>query len=184
MKFAYFKLDSVITDKYVSMYKADIKPERSRILCQLQTATGAVGFKITDKGYNEVIDAVYFNHVPYGAAWEIMESGLFFDGYLLVSAVPDTEYASGRDVAEELERACQKLKNYPCFEHWLCEKLGVISKGMFMFGGYSAWKLVFSRDGSHILFRVPLDHEGKVRESIPVDCTRIKHSEYVALTEE
>ncbi|EAU4679367.1 hypothetical protein EAP58_14780 [Salmonella enterica] len=69
MKYTYFKLDPVVTDKYVSMYNADVKPERERTLCRLQTSFGAVGFKVTDGSFRVKIDGVYFDAAP-ERGWE------------------------------------------------------------------------------------------------------------------
>ncbi|ELI2478488.1 DUF5420 family protein [Salmonella enterica] len=183
MKFAYFKLDSVITDKYVSMYKADIKPERSRILYQLQKATGAVGFKVVDKGRYEVIEAVYFNQLPRDS-WSAEVTALLVDGKPLFSATPDGSCVGGSMVAADLEQASEKLKDYPPFDHWLCQRLGLVDPLLFVFGGFSLWQPCKSRCGDFILFRVPLNERGEVRGKIPDECIRIKHSEYVALLEE
>ncbi|ENX2733356.1 DUF5420 family protein [Salmonella enterica] len=183
MKFAYFKLDAVVTDKYLSAYRADIKPSRERIFCELQTSLGAVGFKVVDKGCYEVIEAVYFDYLP-SDNWSAEVTTLLVDGKPLFCARLDSKYVSGEVIAEELKQAGEKLKDYPPFERWLCEQLGVVDPLLSMFGGFSLWRPRNSRCGDFILFRVPLSERGEVRGKVPDECIRIKHSEYVALTEE
>lgn len=183
MKFAYFKLDAVVTDKYLSAYCADIKPSRERIFCELQTSLGAVGFKVVDKGRCEVIEAVYFDYLPRGN-WSAEVTALLVDGKPLFRASPDSSHVSGRVIAEDLERVCEKLKDYPPFDHWLCERLGLVDPLLSMFGDFSFWRPCKSRCGNFILFRVPLNEQGEIRGKVPDECIRIKHSEYVALREE
>lgn len=183
MKFAYFKLDAVVTDKYLSAYSADVKPTRERILCQLQTLLGAVGFKVVDKGRHEVIEAVYFNQLPRDG-WSAEVTALLVDGKPLFSAIPDGSCVGGSMVAEDLKQACEKLKDYPPFDHWLCERLGVIDHLLSLFGDFSFWRPRNSRHSDVILFRVPLNERGEIHGKVPDECIRIKHSEYVALLEE
>ncbi|EMD3734353.1 DUF5420 family protein [Salmonella enterica] len=183
MKFAYFKLDAVVTDKYISVYNADVKPSRERILCQLQTSLGAVGFNVVDKGYSELIEAVYFDRQPRNG-WSAEVTDLLVDGKPLFSATPDRICISGRGVAEDLEQACKKLKDCPPFEHWLCKRLGIDDPALTLFGGFSLWRMSFSRRDDVILFTVPLNKQGEIRGKVPDECIRIKHSEFVALREE
>ncbi|HGB3609921.1 TPA: DUF5420 family protein [Salmonella enterica subsp. enterica serovar Eastbourne] len=183
MKFAYFKLDAVITDKYLSTYCADVKPSRERIFCQLQASLGAVGFKVVDKGRQEVIEAVYFNQLPRDS-WSAEVTALLVDGKPLFSATPDGSCVGGSMVAADLEQASEKLKDYPSFDRWLCQRLGVVDLLLSVFGGFSLWQPCKSRCGDFILFCVPLNERGEVRGKIPDECIRIKHSEYVALLEE
>ncbi|EAM8418390.1 hypothetical protein AC527_14170 [Salmonella enterica] len=183
MKLAYFKLDAVTTNKYLSAYSADVKPARERILCQLQALLGAVGFKVVDKGRHEVIEAVYFNQLPRDS-WSAEVTALLVDGKPLFSATPDDSCVGGSMVAEDLEQASKELKEHPPFDHWLCEQLGVIDPLLSLFGDFSLWRPRGSHHGDFLLFRVPLDERGKIRGKIPDECIRIKHSEYVALLEE
>ncbi|EJC3838724.1 DUF5420 family protein [Salmonella enterica] len=183
MKYAYFKLDAVVTNKYVSMYNADVKPAREHILCRLQTSLGAVGLKVVNKGHCEVIEAVYFNQLP-GNSWSAEETVLLVDGKPLFSVTPDSSFVGGSMATEDLAQASEKLKNYPSFDRWLCERLEVVDPSLSMFRGFSLWRPCNSRCGDFILFRVPLDEQGKVRGKVPDECIRIKHSEYVALLEE
>lgn len=183
MKFAYFKLDAVVTDKYLSAYCADIKPSRERIFCKLQTSLGAVGFEVVDKGCYEVIEAVYFDYLPRDN-WSSEVTNFLVDGKPLFRAIPDTCCIGGRIVAEDLKRAGEKLKDHPPFDHWLCERLRLVDPLLSVFGDFSLWRPCKSRCGDFILFRAPLNEQGEIRGKVPDECIRIKHSEYVALTEE
>ncbi|EAA4710331.1 hypothetical protein DPK85_15310 [Salmonella enterica subsp. diarizonae] len=183
MKFAYFKLDAVVTDKYLSAYSAGIKPSRERIFCELQTSLGAVGFKVVDKGCYEVIEAVYFDRLPRDN-WSSEVTTFLVDGKPLFRATPDSSYVSGKVIADDLKQAGEKLKDYPPFDRWLCERLGVVDLLLSMFGDFSLWRPCKSRCGDFILFRVSLSEQGEIRGKVPDECIRIKHSEYVALLEE
>ncbi|HHR4052772.1 TPA: hypothetical protein ACS50C_004747 [Salmonella enterica] len=183
MKFAYFKLDAVVTDKYLSAYCEDVKPARERILCQLQSLLGAVGFKMVDAGCREVIEAVYFDYLP-SDNWSSEVTNFLVDGKPLFCSIPDTCCIGGRIVAEQLKQADEKLKDYPPFDYWLCERLGVVDPLLSVFGDFSLWKPCKSRCGNFILFRTPLNERGEVNGKIPDECIRIKHSESVALLEE
>ncbi|EDQ4122372.1 hypothetical protein AHM17_003095 [Salmonella enterica subsp. enterica serovar Sandiego] len=183
MKLAYFKLNDVATDKYLSAYIANVKPSRERIFCQLQASLGAVGFKVVDKGHCEVIEAVYFNRLPRDS-WSAEETALLVDGKPLFSATPDSTCVSGRVVAENLEQACKKLKDCPPLDRWLCEQLEIIDPLLSLFGGFSLWRVSFSCRNDVILLTVPLNDQGEIRGKVPDECIRIKHSEYVAQREE
>ncbi|EEM8988976.1 hypothetical protein GL424_08215 [Salmonella enterica] len=182
MKYAYFKLDAVVTDKYVSMYNADVKPSREHILCRLLASLGAVGFKVIDGSFKVKINGVYFDTAP-GCGWEAEDTDLLIGGKSLFLAVPDISCISGRLLQEEIRRAEESLRAYPSFENWIFNKLGIVGLAGVFWCNSSAWVMAFSRKRDAILFRVSLCEEvacGKV----PDECIRIKHSEYVALLEE
>ncbi|EOG5327779.1 DUF5420 family protein [Salmonella enterica] len=182
MKYAYFKLDAVVTDKYVSMYNADVKLAREHILCRLQASLGAVGFKVIDGSFKVKIKGVYFDAVP-KCDWETEDTDLIADGKSLFLAVPDTSYVDGRLLQEEIEQAEERLKAYLSFENWIFNKLGIVGLAGVFWRDSSAWLMEFSRKHDVILFQVSL-REGEVRGTVPDECIRIKHSEYVALLEE
>ncbi|ECW3056346.1 hypothetical protein F3X21_00925 [Salmonella enterica] len=182
MKYAYFKLDAVVTNKYVSMYNTGVKPAREHILCRLQTSLGAVGFKVIDGSFKVGIKGVYFDAVP-KCGWETEDTDLIADGKSLFLAVPDTSYVDGRLLQEEIEQAEERLKSYLSFENWIFNKLGVVGLAGVFWRDSSAWVMEFSRKRDVILFQVSL-REGVVCGTVPDECIRIKHSEYVALLEE
>ncbi|EDR2522087.1 hypothetical protein QB18_004008 [Salmonella enterica subsp. enterica serovar Java] len=182
MKYAYFKLDAVVTNKYVSMYNADVKPAREHILCRLQASLGAVGFKVTDGSFRVKIEGVYFDTAP-GRGWETEDTDLIADGKSLFLAVPDTSCVDGRLQQEEIEQAEERLKAYLSFENWIFNKLGIVGLAGVFWRDSSAWVMAFSRKRDVILFRVSV-REGGIRGKVPDECIRIKHSEYVALLEE
>lgn len=182
MKYTYFKLDSIITDKYVSMYKADIQPMRERILCRLQTLLGAVGFKVTDGSFKVGIEGVYFDKAP-GNSWKTENTDLLVGGKSLFLAVPDVGCVGGSFLQEEIKETEEKLKSYLSFENWIFNKLGIVGMAGVFWRDSSAWLMEFSRNRDVILFQVSL-REGEIRGTVPDECIRIKHSEYVALLEE
>lgn len=182
MKYAYFKLDAVVTDKYVSMYNADVKPSREHILCRLQASLGAVGFKVIDGSFKVKINGVYFDTAP-GRGWEAEDTDLLIGGKSLLLAVPDTSCVDGRLQQEEIEQAEERLKAYLSFENWIFNKLGIVGLAGVFWRDSSAWVMAFSRKRDAILFRVSL-REGVVCGTVPDEGIRIKHSEYVALLEE
>ncbi|EMF8444307.1 DUF5420 family protein [Salmonella enterica subsp. enterica serovar Muenchen] len=181
MKYAYFKLDAVVTDKYVSMYNADVKPSRERILCRLQASLGAVGFKIIDGSLKVKIKGVYFDATPENS-WETEDTDLLVEGKSLFLAVPDTSCVDGRILQEEIEQTEERLRAYPSFENWIFNKLGIVGLAGIFWHDRSAWLMAFSRKRDVILFQASL-REGVVC-GVPDECIRIKHSEYVALLEE
>ncbi|EAO0003187.1 hypothetical protein ETR85_15480 [Salmonella enterica] len=182
MKYTYFKLDPVVTDKYVSMYNADVKPERERTLCRLQASFGAVGFKVTDGSFRVKIEGVYFDAAP-ERGWEAEDTDLLTGGKSLFLAVPDMSCIDGRLLQEEIRRAEERLRAYPSFENWIFNKLGIVSLAGIFWRDSSAWLMEFSRNRDVILFQASL-FEGGIRGKVPDECIRIKHSEYVALREE
>lgn len=182
MKYAYFKLDAVVTDKYVSMYNADVKPSREHILCRLQASLGAVGFKVTDGSFRVKIEGVYFDTAP-GRGWEAEDTDLLIGDKSLLLAVPDISCIDGRLLQEEIKRTEERLRAYPSFENWIFNKLGVASLAGIFWLDSSAWLIEFSRNRDVILFQASL-FEGGIRGKVPDECIRIKHSEYVALLEE
>ncbi|EEF2248029.1 hypothetical protein C7X68_13945 [Salmonella enterica subsp. enterica serovar Infantis] len=182
MKYAYFKLDAVVTDKYVSMYNADVKPSREHILCRLQASLGAVGFKVIDGPFKVKINGVYFDTAP-GCGWEAEDTDLLIGGKSLFLAVPDTSCVEVRLLQEEIRQAEERLRAYPSFENWIFNKLGIVGLAGVFWRASSAWVMAFSRKRDAILFRVSL-REGVVCRKVPDECIRIKHSEYVALREE
>ncbi|EHI6832388.1 hypothetical protein J9423_004904 [Salmonella enterica] len=182
MKYAYFKLDAVVTNKYVSMYNAEVKPERERTLCRLQTSFGAVGFKVIDGSFRVKIEGVYFDTAS-GRGWETEDTDLLIGGKSLLLAVPDISCIDGRLLQEEIKRTEERLRAYPSFENWIFNKLGVASLAGIFWLDSSAWLIEFSRNRDVILFQASL-FEGGIRGKVPGECIRIKHSEYVALLEE
>ncbi|EEU2875418.1 TPA: hypothetical protein ACWXKM_005466, partial [Escherichia coli] len=88
----------------------------------------------------------------------------------------------GPAIAAMVEAAERDLRKHPDFLVWLCEKLGVMRIPS-MFNTDSWWTPSFSRDALCVVFKVGA-YGREINGCIPEECQEIKHSEYVALTEE
>ncbi len=178
---AYFKLSDTAANAYTIRWLKDVSVKRDKIICSLQRAFGADGVSlVSNRGY-ERVECIWMNQLA-PELWRGKSDGLFIGGFLFYGVVPDITTPEGRNNATLIQEHEEQLRKYPTFPVWLCNELGVDVVPN-MFDLKSVWTMHHSRDGFGILFEVCL-LDGEVKGPVPAECQRIKHSEFVALTEE
>ncbi|HFI6318358.1 TPA: hypothetical protein ACGRWD_004128 [Escherichia coli] len=178
---AYFKLSDAAANGYTIRWLKDVSVKRGEIIASLQQSVKASGVSLSgDKG-PERVTRVWFNRLP-PEGWVTESKTLFIGDIQLWAAMPDMTIPAGREYGKRIRDCENQLEKYPDFPGWLCNELGVdVIPNMWDFK--SLWEMHHTRDGFGILFEVRL-LDGEVKGPVPAECQRIKHSEFVALTEE
>lgn len=179
--YAYFKLSDEAASGYQLRWLKEISVKRDEIILSLQQSLKASGVLLSGSVRFESVEHVWFNHLP-PAGWVGGSEMLFTGDIQLFTAMPDITTPAGREYAAVIRDCEKQLGKYPVFSGWLCCVLGV-DAAPDLFDLKSAWEMCHTRDGFGILFRVSL-LGGAIKGSVPAECQRIKHSEFVALTEE
>ncbi|HDQ0507116.1 TPA: hypothetical protein P7S15_004154 [Escherichia coli] len=178
---AYFKLSDAAANAYTIRWLKDVSVKRGEIIALLQQSVKASGVSLSgDKG-PERVTRVWFNRLP-PEGWATESKTLFIGDIQLWAAMPDMTIPAGREYGKRIRDCENQLEKYPDFPVWLCNELNVATD-VDLFDLKSVWKMHHSRDGFSILFAVYL-LAGEVKGPVPAECQRIKHSEFVALTEE
>lgn len=178
---AYFKLSDEAANGYTIRWLKDVSVKRGEIIESLQQSVKAIGVSLSgDKG-PERVTHVWFSYLP-PEGWEIKSRTLFIGDIQLWGAMPDMTIPAGREYGKLIRECEELLWKYPVFPVWLCNELGV-DVVPDIFDLKSPWSMRHTRDGFGLLFEVRLLN-GEVVGHIPAECQRIKHSEFVALTEE
>ena len=178
---AYFKLSDEAANGYTIRWLKDVSVKRGEIIESLQQSVKAIGVSLSgDKG-PERVTHVWFSYLP-PEGWEIKSRTLFIGDIQLWGAMPDMTMPAGREYGKLIRDCENQLEKHPDFQRWLCNELNVATD-VDLFDIRSVWKMHHSRDGFSILFAVYL-LAGEVKGPVPAECQRIKHSEFVALTED
>ncbi|HBA7001196.1 TPA: hypothetical protein J1184_004968 [Escherichia coli] len=181
MKNLYFKLDRVQTNKYLTEYQRDVLPPRNGIFRTLLEGTGATGMIFFTPVVSDRIGDFYFTG-PLPKGWSRRYDMAFIGTELCSAARPDESCPEGRAIAAMVETAERELGKHPDFLVWLCEKLGVMRVPTTL--NIDSWCIPsFSRDALCVVFKV-VTYGKRINGAITEECQEIKHSEYVALTEE
>lgn len=178
---AYFKLSDTAANAYAIRWQKDVSVKRDEIIFSLQRAFGAAGVSLVSNGGYERVECIWMNQFA-PELWRDKSDGLFIDGCQFYGFVPDITTPGGRNNAALIQEHEEQLRKYPAFPVWLCNELGVDVVPN-MFDLKSLWSVHYTRDGFGILFEVRLLN-GEVVGHTPAECQRIKHSEFIALTEE
>ena len=180
MAYFYFKSDRVQTNKYLTEYQRDVLPLRATVFLTLLKDTGAAGLRLKPFAMDVISEFYFSGTLP--AGWRKRDDVAFIGDGPCFIARPDESCPEGRAIAAMVEAAERELKKYPDFLVWLCEQLGIMRlPSLFNFGTW--WTPAFSRDGLCVVFEVGALC-GEINGWVPEECQEIKHSEYVALTEE
>ncbi|EFH9335067.1 hypothetical protein K4I22_003423 [Escherichia coli] len=179
--YAYFKLSDEAANGYTIRWLKDVSVKRDEIILSLQKSLKATGVSLSGSVRFESVKHVWFNLLPV-TGWVAGSKVLFVGDIQLWDAMPDITTPAGREYAALIREHEEQLRKYPDFSWWLCRALGVDAVPD-LFDFKSVWDMRHTRDGFGILFKVILVN-GVVVGNIPAECQRIKHSEFVALTEE
>ncbi|EEG9024279.1 hypothetical protein ACGRO5_001060 [Escherichia coli] len=180
MAYFYFKLDRVQTNKYFTKYQQTVLPLRNSILRALLKNTGAAGLRLKPFAMDVISEFYFSGALP--AGWRKRDDVAFIGDGPCFIARPDESCPEGPAIAAMIETAERELRKRPDFLVWLCEKLGVMRIPS-MFNTDSWWTPSLSRDALCVVFKVGA-YDREIKGCIPEECQEIKHSEYVALTEE
>ena len=181
-KYAYFKLSDKTSRIYMKRWEKDIYPVRVKLVRSLQRELGAAGISLVSGLKVARVESVWFGMQPPGF-WKVKSSNLFVDGYQFWEVMPDVTTVRGQKREKLIAGYEEQLTNYPEFSVWLCNELN-IDFTLNIFDIRSVWEMSWSRDRFSILFKVQVFSDGEVHGHIPDECQRIKHSEFIALTEE
>ncbi|ECI5749369.1 hypothetical protein D5P88_25895, partial [Salmonella enterica subsp. enterica] len=98
-------------------------------------------------------------------------------------------YSEGKQLATRLEGVNEKLQELPLFSDWVVRKLGCYAEASYVKGGqqFTTWSGAgFYSEKKALVVRIPVGEKGE--KPLPADMskalTEIKHSEFIAITEE
>ncbi|EDV5785876.1 hypothetical protein ACZ79_000563 [Salmonella enterica subsp. enterica serovar Thompson] len=190
MQRRYFKLNEADSVKYHKEYLAKIgKPRREAIRDFLSTCN-AVGYLSHKHFGTEYISALLVRGgMDCGRNKRVSSKEFDDDGQALFEVRPDRRYSEGKQLAARLEEINKKLQALPTFGAWAVKTLGCYADADYVNHGqnFVAWSAAgFFPEKKALVVSIPVGENGK--NPLPGDMSpvliEIKHSEFIAITEE
>ncbi|EGZ5753426.1 hypothetical protein JJD91_002667 [Salmonella enterica] len=190
MQRRYFKLNEADSVKYYKEYQEKIGKPRKKAICDFLSACNAAGFVSYQHFGVEHISALLMREsVDCGRNKRTRSDSFDDDGQVLFEVRPDRRYSEGKQLAARLKEINEKLQELSTFSDWAVRKLGCyadascVSRGQYL----TTWSGAgFYSEKKALVVRIPVGEKGE--KALPADMSKalieIKHSEFIAITEE
>ncbi|EKH2093931.1 DUF5420 family protein [Salmonella enterica] len=190
MQRRYFKLNEADSVKYHKEYLAKIGKPRREAIRDFLSAYNAVGYLSYKHFGTEYISALLVRGgMDCGRNKRVSSKEFDDDGQVLFEVRPDRRYSEGKQLAARLEEINKKLQELPPFSAWAVKTLGCYADADYVNHGqnFVAWSAAgFFPEKKALVVSIPVGENGK--EPLPADMSpaliEIKHSEFIAITEE
>lgn len=190
MQRRYFKLNEADSVKYHKEYLAKIGKTRREAIRDFLSTCNAVGYLSRKHFGTEYISALLVRGgMDCGRNKRVSSKEFDNDGQALFEVRPDRRYSEGKQFATRLEEINKKLQELPLFDAWVVEILGCYADASYVNHGqnFVAWSAAgFFPEKKALIVSIPVGENGK--EPLPDDMSpaliEIKHSEFIAITEE
>ncbi|EBX7467599.1 hypothetical protein DS565_15720 [Salmonella enterica subsp. enterica serovar Bareilly] len=190
MQRRYFKLNEADSVKYHKEYQEKIGKPRREVICDFLSACNATGYLSHQHFGTEYISALLVRgDVDCGRNKRLSSEKFDDDGQVLFEVRPDRRYSEGKQLATRLKEINEKLQTLPRFSAWAVKTLGCYADADYVNHGRSfvAWSAAgFFPEKKALVVSIPVGENGK--EPLPADMSQalieIKHSEFIAITEE
>ncbi|EEN4101261.1 hypothetical protein C7101_14070 [Salmonella enterica subsp. enterica serovar Mikawasima] len=190
MQRRYFKLNEADSVKYHKEYQDKIGKTRREAIRDFLSACNAVGYLSRKHFGTEYISALLVRGgVDCGRNKRVSSKEFDDDGQALFEVRPDRRYSEGKQLAARLEEINKKLQALPTFDAWVVEILGCYADANYVNHGqqFIVWSAAgFFPEKKALVVSIPVGENGK--EPLPADMSpaliEIKHSEFIAITEE
>lgn len=190
MQRRYFKLNEADSVKYHKEYQEKIGKPRREVIRDFLSACNAVGYLSREHFGTEYISALLVRGgMDCGRNKRVSRKEFDDDGQALFEVRPDRRYSEGKQLAARLKEINEKLQTLPLFSDWAVKTLGCYADASYVNHGqhFVAWSGAgFYSEKKALVVRIPVGENGE--KSLPADMSKalieIKHSEFIAITEE
>ncbi|EGI5343055.1 hypothetical protein VW00_002724 [Salmonella enterica subsp. enterica serovar Sandiego] len=190
MQYRYFKLNEVDSVKYYKEYQEKIGKPRKKAVRDFLSACNAAGFVSHQHFGVECISALLMReNVDCGRNKRTRSNSFDDDGQALFEVRPDRRYSEGKQLAARLKEINEQLQELSLFSDWAVRKLGCYAEAFYVNRGQylATWSGAgFYPEKKALVVRIPVGEKGE--KALPADMskalTEIKHSEFIAITEE
>ncbi|EFB0319309.1 hypothetical protein HGH08_003940 [Salmonella enterica] len=184
----YFKLNEADSVKYHKKYQDEIGKPRKKAIRDFLSACDAVGYCSHEHFGVEYIGALLVReNVDCGRNKRTRSDS--DDGQALFEVSPDRRYSEGKQLAARLKEINEQLQELSLFSDWAVRKLGCYADASYVNRGQylTTWSGAgFFPDKKALVVCIPVGEKGE--KALPADMSKalieIKHSEFIAITEE
>lgn len=190
MQRRYFKLNEADSVKYHKEYQEKISNPRKKAVRDFLNTCNAVGYYSHQHFGTEHISALLVReNVDCGRNKRTRSDSFDNDGQALFEVRPDRRYSEGKLLAARLKETNEQLQELSLFSDWVVRKLGCYADASYVNRGQylTTWSGAgFFPDKKALVVRIPVGEKGE--KALPADMSKalieIKHSEFIAITEE
>ncbi|EAU4679365.1 hypothetical protein EAP58_14770 [Salmonella enterica] len=190
MQRRYFKLNEADSVKYHKEYQEKIGKSRKKAIRDFLNSCNAVGYCSHQHFGVEHISALLMReNVDCGKNKRTRSNSFDDDGQALFEVKPDRRHNEGKRLAARLKEINEQLRVLPPFSDWAVRKLGCYADASYVNHGQylTTWSGAgFYSERKALVVRIPVGENGE--KSLPADMSKalieIKHSEFIAITEE
>ncbi|ECT9192168.1 hypothetical protein IM05_02875 [Salmonella enterica subsp. enterica serovar Muenchen] len=190
MQHRYFKLNEVDSVKYHKEYQEQIGKPRKKAVRDFLNACNAVGYcSYQHFGVEHISALLMRENVDCGRNKRTRSDSFDDDGQALFEVSPDRRYNEGKRLAARLKEINEQLQELPPFSGWAVRKLGCYADASYVNHGQylTTWSGAgFYSEKKALVVRIPVGEKGE--KPLPADMSKalieIKHSEFIAITEE
>ncbi|EME6923636.1 DUF5420 family protein [Salmonella enterica] len=190
MQRRYFKLNEADSVKYFKEYQEKIGKPRKKAIRDFLSACNAAGFVSHQHFGVEYISALLMReNVDCGRNKRTCSDSFDDDGQTLFEVRPDRRYSEGKQLAARLKEINEQLQELSLFSDWVVRKLGCYADASYVNRGQylTTWSGAgFYPEKKALVVRIPVGEKGE--KPLPADMSKalieIKHSEFIAITEE
>lgn len=190
MQRRYFKLNEADSVKYYKEYQEKIGKPRKEAIRDFLSECNAVGYLSHQHFDAEYISALLMREsVDCGRNKRTRSDSFDDDGQILFEIRPDRRYSEGKQLAARLKEINEQLQALPLFSDWAVRKLGCYADASYVNHGQylTTWSGAgFYPEKKALVVRIPVGERGE--KALPADMSKalieIKHSEFIAITEE
>ncbi|EAO8223451.1 DUF5420 family protein [Salmonella enterica] len=190
MQRRYFKLNEADSVKYHKEYQEKIGKLRRKAIQDFLNTCNAAGYLSHQHVGVEFISALLVRgDVDLGRNKRVPGKEFDADGQALFEVRPDRRYSEGKQLATRLDAINKTLRELPSFSAWVTETLGCYAEASGVERGqcYFTWSGAgFYPEKNALVVRIPVGENGE--KPLPADMSpaliEIKHSEFIAITEE
>ncbi|ECJ2585588.1 hypothetical protein FNI16_09635 [Salmonella enterica subsp. diarizonae] len=190
MQRRYFKLNEADSVKYYKEYQEKIGKTRKKAIRDFLNGCNAVGYCSHQHFGIEHISALLMReNVDCGRNKRTRSDSFDDDGQALFEVRPDRRYSEGKELAAQLKKINEQLQELLLFSDWVVRKLGCYADASYVnHGQYLTTRsgAGFYSEKKALVVRIPVGENGE--KPLPADMSKalieIKHSEFIAITEE
>lgn len=190
MQRRYFKLNEADSVKYYKEYQEKIGKPRKKAVRDFLDGCNAVGYYSHQSfGVEQISVLLVRGDVDCGRNKRVSGKEFDDDGQALFEVRPDRRYKEGKQLAARLKEVNEKLRDLSTFSDWAVRLLGCYAEAGGVRNGqhYFTWSAAgFFPEKKALVVRIPVGENGK--KPLPGDMSpaliEIKHSEFIAITEE
>ncbi|EDJ8882138.1 DUF5420 family protein [Salmonella enterica] len=190
MQRRYFKLNEADSVKYHKEYQEKIGKPRKKAIRDFLNGCNAVGYCSHKHFGVEYISALLMReNVDCGRNKRTRSDSFDDDGQALFEVSPDRRYNEGKRLAARLKEINEQLQDLSTFSDWAVRLLGCYAEasGVKYGQSYFTWSGAgFYPEKKALVVRIPVGENGE--KPLPADMSpaliEIKHSEFIAITEE